>query len=92
MVHLGHPCAQGGEVLHGLAAVIIVQVALEGVLHGRQVHVRHRCSISLLQRTADLLHKVPNLRVQQQLTLDLFRLLRLVHMVLTNTDILAGAA
>lgn len=69
MVHLGHPCAQGGEVLHGLAAVIIVQVTLEEVLHGRQVHVRHCCSISLLQSSADLLYKVPNLRVHHKLTL-----------------------
>lgn len=45
MVHLRHPGAQGGEVLHGLAAAIIphvtlegtqlVQVALEGILHRR---------------------------------------------------------
>lgn len=66
MVHLRHPCAQGGEVLHGLAAVIIFQVALEGVLRGRQVHVRHCCSISLLQHAADLLYKVPNLQVHHK--------------------------
>lgn len=76
MVHLRHPCAQGGEVLHGLVAVIIslvalegslpVQVALEGILHRRQVHVWHCCSICLLQRTADLFHKVPNLCVMAQ--------------------------
>lgn len=71
MVHLRHPCAQGGEVLHGLAAVIIslvalegtllVQVTLEGILHCRQVHVWHCCSIRLLQRAADLFHKAPHL-------------------------------
>lgn len=65
MVHLRHPGAQGSEILHGLAAVIIIQVALERVLHSCQVHVWHCCSIGLLQRAADLLYKVPNLPVHQ---------------------------
>ena len=66
MVHLRHPCAQGDEVLHGLMAVIIIQVALEGIVHGRQIHVRHCCSISLLQHAADLLYEVPNLWPQAE--------------------------
>lgn len=67
MVHLCHPSAHGDEVLHGLAAVVIIQVALEGILHCCQVHVGHCCSITLLQGAANLLDQVPNLNKDIQL-------------------------
>ncbi len=60
-IHLSHACAHGGKVLHGLAALVISQVALEGILHRCQVRIRHGCTVLLLQCAANLLHQICNL-------------------------------
>ena len=55
-VCLSHPCAQGSELLHCSLALILIQMALESILHGLQIHVWHGCCILLLQAAADVLH------------------------------------
>ena len=57
-VCLSHPRAQGSELLHCSLALIIIQVPLESILHGLQIHVWHGSRIFLLQAAADVLHQV----------------------------------